>query len=204
MGEHDDAPQSIGDILAMAEDPAYHRVATAKVPFVAQALRDEHAELDALLPTLVTDTIDEHPARARVAARILEIEDEMAAKSVTFRFRSIGHRAWADLLRAHPPTRDQLAKRRDMDHNPETFPYAAIAASCVEPVMSIDDVKRLEASPAFDVQAWNQLWGACLEANVAAVAPKSLAAGLIHRQSGGSATTASRKASRGRSSSDAS
>lgn len=205
MGEHDDdGQQSIGDILAMAEDPAYHRVATATVPFVAQALRDEHAELDALLPTLVTDTIDEHPERARVVARILEIEDEMAAKSVTFRFRSIGHRAWADLLRKHPPTRDQLAKRRDMDHNPETFPYAAIAASCIEPVMTVDEVKRLEASPAFDVQAWNQLWGACLEANVAAVAPKSLAAGLIHRQSGGSATTASRKASRGRSSSAAS
>lgn len=200
----DGASASISDILAMAEDPAYHRVTTATVAFVPQALRDEHAELDALLPTLVTDTIDEHPDRARVAARVIELEDEMAAKSVTFRFRSIGHRAWADLLRKHPPTREQLAKRRDLDHNPETFPYEALAVSCIDPVMSVDEVRRLEASPAFDVQAWNRVWDACLRANVADVAPKSLAAGLIHRQSGGSATTASRKGSRGRSSSAAS
>lgn len=180
----------IDDILAIAEDPAYRRVVTARVSLIRQELRDEHAELEALLPTLVSDTIDEHPLRHQTAVRLAAIEAEIAASTVEFRFVAVGHKAWADLLRQHPPTRQQLSARRDMDHNPETFPYAAIAASCVDPVMTVDDVRRLEAAPGFDVAAWSQLWDACLRANVADTAPKSLAAGLILRQNGGSATTA--------------
>jgi hypothetical protein len=180
----------IDDILAIAEDPAYRRVVTARVALVRQELRDEHAHLEALLPTLVSDTIDAHPLRHQTAERLAAIEAEIEAATVEFRFVALGHRAWADLLRKHPPTRQQLSQRRDMDHNPETFPYEAIAASCTEPVMTADDVRRLEASPAFDVAAWNALWDACLRANVADTAPNSLAAGLILRQNGGSATTA--------------
>lgn len=181
---------SIEDILGAAEDPAYQRVVTVSIPLIPQALRDEHAHLDALLPTLVTDTIDAHPDRLPTAQRLAEIEAEIEERSVTFRFKSIGNRAWSDLLRTHPPTRAQLSQHRGIDHNPETFPYAAIAASCVDPVMTSDDVKRLDASTAFDVTAWNDLWGACLRANVAEANPKSQVAGLILRLSAGSATTA--------------
>lgn len=195
---------SIDEILAVAEDPAYHRVVTARIPMIPQALLDEHAELDALLPTLVSDTIDHHPDRQRTAERLAEIETEIEAATVEFRFRSIGHRAWADLLRKHPPTAKQLAKDRKLDHDPENFPYEAIAASCVEPEMTVEQVRRLEASPAFDVRAWTELWSACLRANVTAPAPKSLAAGLILRQSGGSAITAVNGASLAASSSAAS
>lgn len=171
---------SIGDILEVAEDPAYHRVATAKVFAVPQALSDEHAELSALLPTLISDDIDAHPDKAATVDRLTELEEIMDAATIDFRFRGIGHRAWADLLRAHPPTKAQLAVDRNLDHNPETFPYAAMAASCIDPVMTVDDVKRLDASPLIDVRAWNELWTACIKANVVAANPKSLAAAL-HR-----------------------
>lgn len=177
---------SIDEILAVAEDPAYHRVATARIFAVPQSLRDEHAMLEALLPSLVSDTIDEHPDRVATADRLLEIEAAMDAAAIEFRFRSIGHRAWADLLKAHPPTKDQLRDDRNLDHNPETFPHVAMAAACIDPVMSVDDVKRLDASPLIDVRAWTELWSACIRANVVDVAPKSLAAGLIRRQNGGS------------------
>lgn len=181
-------PRSIDDILAVAEDPAFHRVVTARVFAVRQELREEHAALEKRLPTLVSDTIDAHPERGAVARRIADIEEEMEANVLEFRFRAIGHRAWADLLRKHPPTRDQLARDRQLDHNPETFPHVAIAASCVDPVLTVDDVARLDKSPLFDVAAWEELWGACLRANVVSPVPKSLAAGLILRQNGGSET----------------
>ena len=193
---------SIEEILAVASDPAFHRVATAKIFAVPQALRDEHAELEALLPSLVSDTIDLHPDRVRTAERLAEIEEEMAAATIEFRFRNVGHRAWADLLRKHPPTKEQLKQNRQIDHNPETFPHEAMAASCIAPVMTADQVRELEASPLIDVTSWMELWSACLRACVVEPAPKSVAAGLILRQSGGSATTAAVTASPGPSSLD--
>jgi len=170
---------AIEDILKTAEDPAYHRVVTARIAAVPQALREEHAELDALLPTLTSDTIDAHPKRAATAERLVAIEAELEASMLAFRFIAIGHRAWADLLRAHPPTEAQRKADRSADHNVETFPYEAMAASCVDPVMTVADVRRLEESALIDVRAWTELWSACISANVVAIAPKSLAASIL-------------------------
>lgn len=171
--------RSIDEILAMAADPAYHRVVTARISFVPQALRDEHDRLDALLPTLTSDTIDTHPDRRATAERLAEIESEIADAVVEFRFKAIGHRAWADLMRLHPPTKQQLAVDRKLDHNPDTFPYEAIAASCVSPSMTADQVRELERSEAVDVQSWMELWSACIRANVVEKAPKSVAASIV-------------------------
>lgn len=195
---------TIDEILAKAEDPAYHRVVTARIPAVSHELREEHARLDALLLTLTSDTIDDHPDLADTALRIAEIEAEIEQSMIEFRFRSIGNRAWADLIRKHPPTPKQLTVHRQLDHNPETFPYEAIAASCVDPEMTVDDVRRLHGSPMIDVAAWTTLWGACLDANVQAAAPKSLAAGLILRANGKFGTTVANGGSLAASSSDAS
>jgi hypothetical protein len=180
--------KSIEEILAVAEDPEFHRVATARIMAVPQALREEHARLDALLPTLVSDTIDVHPDRVPTAERLAEIETAMQEATIEFRFRSIGHRAWADMLRQHPPTKEQLRKiDAKLDHDPETFPYEAMAASCIDPVMTAEDVRRLERSALVDVNSWTELWGACLRANVVDAVPNSLAASLILRQNGESA-----------------
>jgi len=170
---------SIEDILKTAEDPAYHRVSTARIAAVPQALRDEHAELDALLPTLTSETIDAHPKRAATAERLVEIEAELEAAMIEFRFRAVGHRAWADMLREHPPTEAQRKADRSADHNVETFPYAAMAASCIDPVMTVADVRRLEESALIDVKAWTELWSKCIDANVVSAAPKSLAASIL-------------------------
>lgn len=179
--------QSIDEILAAADDPAFRRIGVARISMVRQELLDEHARLEALLPSLTTDTIDSHPDRLPTAQRLAAIEAEIEASTVEFRFAGIGHRAWADLLKAHPPTRDQKRDMPQLDHNPETFPHAALAASSVDPVMTVEQVHALESKPVMDVKAWTLLWTACLEANVGSSAPKSLAAGLILRQSGASA-----------------
>lgn len=183
------APQTIEDILAVADDPAYVRVVTARVPFVPQSLRDEHADLEAQLAAMLSDVVSD-PDRVAVAERIVEIEDQIAASIREFRFVSIGRKAWSDLLAQHPPTDAQRRRDRGLDYNPDTFPYVAMAAACTSPVMTVDQARNIGASPALDVAGWSELWGACIRANVQAEAPKSMAAGLTLRASSRSAATA--------------
>lgn len=184
------APQTIEDILAVADDPAYVRVVTARVPFVPQSLRDEHAALEAELAGMLSDVVSD-PERIAVAERIVEIEEQIAASVREFRFVSIGRKAWSDLLAQHPPTDAQRRRDRGIDYNPDTFPYVAMAAACTSPTMTVDQARKIGTSPALDVAGWSELWGACIRANVQDAAPKSLAAGLTLRTSSRSAATAS-------------
>lgn len=174
-----------GDDLAaiLAEDDRdYIRTVTVSVPRVRQALWDEHARLEALLPTLTSDTIDVHPDLEATAARIAELESEMDESAVTFKLSAVGHRRWADLMREHPPKKEH----RGLDHNPETFPQAAIAAALG---VEVEQVEALIGKPWFNETCWYKLWQACLDLNVGQATPKSLAAGLILRRSGVSGTT---------------
>ena len=110
------------------------------------------------------------------------------AKS-SFRFAAIGRRAWADLVAEHAPTRDDIKADPRSEVNPRTFPTAAVAASCVDPGMTLDDATRLEA--ALNDAQWTVLWDACLAANLGGVAdPKSLIAGSVLRASEQFAITA--------------
>lgn len=97
--------------------------------------------------------------------------------SVVMLFRCIGRKAYDDLLEAHPPTDDQVKEFQDDNpnrdgtpntrgrppYNIETFPAALVAASCVEPEMTYEQVCEI-----FD--EWNstevsELWVAALEVN---------------------------------------
>jgi hypothetical protein len=171
---------SIADILADAENPAYVRVTTARL-LLRHDLVVRHEELEAELNAAILDdsAMNRLPEAPRIVADIEALETEIEASKVSFKFRAIGKRAWADLIAKHPPTKDQRVAHPGVDHNPETFPITAIAASCIEPVLTVDDVGRLEralASTQFDL-----LWAKCVEANVGMSDPKSSAAGLIRR-----------------------
>lgn len=179
------------DILAKAEDPAYRRVVTARVQLVEQRLRDEHAELEARLTDLrASDTVSD-PDRVAIAKRLAELEADMEANVYEFRFQNIGHRAWYDLLAKHRPTSEQLRADRNLDHNPATFPYAAMAASCIAPEGgTVESFQRLDASGMMDTAGWTELWGACIRANVQDLVPKSLAASILLRSVESSTTAA--------------
>jgi len=192
---------TIADILADARNPAYVRVATARV-LLRQDLAARHEELDAELRAAIEVDHQEDSLEVTapdVAEQVQELEAEIEAAKVSFRFRAIGKRAWSDLLKEHPPTKAQLQADPRLDHNPETFPAAAIAASCSDPEMTLDDARELEA--ALNQSQFAVLWAACIDANIGGVTdPKSrLAAGLIRRANGESAkpptTTGSHEAS---------
>lgn len=133
-----------------------------------------------------------------IAGDIQALEERIDAARRPFVFRSIGRQAWRDLLGKYPP-RDS-DKRNGLDHNPEKFPGAAIAASAVSPTLTIDQVNELDER--LNLGQFDRLWAACLEANLdAGEDPKSVA-GSILRANALSAATADLAGSPGAFSSD--
>jgi len=189
---------SFDDVMARAKP----REATARI-LLDQNLLEEHETLSAKLSAIITDSMERPTEAVELSEQVAALEERIEAEKVPFTFRSIGHRRWRDLLSEHPPLKQQLADNQHLDFNPETFPPAAIAASCVEPEMTEEQVGTL--SEVLSVAQFSELWGACLTANVGGnQSPKSPAAGLILRRNGGSATTAANGASPAQSSLDGS
>jgi len=145
-------------------------------------LLEQHAKLEQDLAVAATES-----RRKTIARKVVKLEAEIEAVEKVFTFADIGGQ-WLDLIGKHPPTKDQLTADRVLDHNPETFPVAAIVASSSTPKLTEAQVKRLREKLQF-VQ-WQKLWAATLEANLGMVGvPKSLLAGAVLRQNGGSGTT---------------
>ena len=115
--------------------------------------------LERLLLSTDPDEAELEAARARVE----EAKAALDEVTVVMTFRSVGRKAYDDLVMAHPPTDEQ--KEMDYSYNPETFTPAIIAASCVEPDLTLE-----EATAIFD--EWNgseisQLFLTALEVNTA-------------------------------------
>lgn len=169
------------------------RTVTARV-LLRQDLLDRHAELSAELDAALAADRSEQSMEGgmrapAVAQAVVDFEAELEAAKREFVFKGIGKRSWSDLLRQHPPTKEQLKANARIDHNPETFPAAAVAVSCSSPRMTLDQARALEER--LDLTQWAQIWQACLSANLGeATLPKSQVAGGILRASGASASTA--------------
>lgn len=179
---------SIDEVFAEAESPR----ASTKVCF-RRDLVERHEDLEADLQAAQTQDAMENrlPAAPAIAQAIVDLEAEMQAAQREFVFEAVGKRRWSDLLAEHPPR----AEDRGLDHNPVTFPSAALAASCVQPVMTVDEAGRLE--DLLTIAQWLKLWNACLKANVGGGGdtPKSLLATAVLQASGASSTTAANGAS---------
>ena len=168
------------DILAQAENPAYTRVTKTRV-LLRQDLVARHRELDEQLALAIARdaTTNERDQAPDIARQIEALQDEIESSQVEFKFKAIGKKAWADLLAQHPPLKEHKDLR--VDHNPETFPIAAMAASCVIPDGADEDFFRRLEAVLTDTQ-FAALWRVCVDANIGGVeSPKSLAAGQILR-----------------------
>ncbi|MFG3228109.1 hypothetical protein ACGF07_25455 [Kitasatospora sp. NPDC048194] len=106
---------------------------------LAGALQGEYEALERQLTdaaALVGQSLAGNP-RTRIAERMEALREEMAQHLVEFRFRALSPQAWSDLLAAHP------ASKPDMLFDPTTLFPAVIAACSVDPVMTVDQYKRL-------------------------------------------------------------
>lgn len=71
--------------------------------------------------------------------QIEEAREGMRAASVEFRLRAMGSRAYRDLIALHPAP----ASEKGQPYDAATFLPALVAASCVDPVMSVEQVGQL-------------------------------------------------------------
>lgn len=97
-----------------------------------------------------------------------EYDKQKAKVTVWMTFRSIGRRAYDELVDEHPPSKKQIEEAKEQNQekpafNIETFAPALIAASCIEPQMSEDEAREL-----FDEWGAAEIaepWLAALEVN---------------------------------------
>lgn len=96
------------------------------------------------------------------AAKAQAVADDVV---VSLRFRSVGRHAYDELVHAHQPTEEQKADEPNLGFDPDRFPQALVAASLVEPKMSLADVEALWESPDWNTPELGVLFGAALEVN---------------------------------------
>lgn len=86
------------------------------------------------------DGFDGEDPRVPLQESLKQLQAEVRASKFVFKFRSLGDKPWADLLAKYPP---REGKENAEIFNPDTFPAPLIAAACVDPEMSQDQVKEL-------------------------------------------------------------
>lgn len=83
-----------------------------------------------------SDLTDVHPGRA-IAEQLKAVHAQVREAEEPFTLRYIGDRAYSDLVAAHPPQSDEEA------FDSVAFPRALVAASCVQPEMTEEQVTEL-------------------------------------------------------------
>lgn len=186
---------TLDEILGKAQP----RTATVRLCLRGDLVRQhEQLERDLTDARRYDETHNEVDTAPRIAEAIQTVEAEMADTETEFVFSAIGKRAWSDLLAKHPPTDEH--RKLGLDHEPDTFPAVAIAASLVEPAdVTLDGVERL--AEVLTVGQYMRLWTGCLAANLGDRVPgESEAASAVLRRSRPSSGTQGLAESPGRSS----
>lgn len=108
-------------------------------------------------------------APAELENHVQELAKKVEGKTREFVFSSIGRRAWRKLLSEHPPTDEQKDTIKDafgnsIDNNPETFPVAAMVATCSSPGLTQDEAQWI--ADELPEAVYLRFWSAVLAANV--------------------------------------
>ena len=100
----------------------------------AEALEAELGQLGEWRPTSMGETNPAYVLQERLEAARQRVREA----SVEFRFRALGHRAYSDLIAAHP-----AAEGSKEPYDAGTFLPALLSACCVEPSLTPAQVDRL-------------------------------------------------------------
>jgi len=129
-------PKSIEDILKAAKPREKTILVCIRGDLAGEAerLQDELSRVSEDWEP--SDLTDVHPGRA-IAEQLKAVHAQVREAEEPFTLRYIGDRAYSDLLAAHPPQSDEEA------FDSVAFPRALVAASCVQPEMSEEQVIEL-------------------------------------------------------------
>lgn len=122
----------------------------------------------------------------KIARQIQDLVDQARAAEVLFTFQGLGAGEFAKLRANHPATPENLAElgTEELEWNPDTFPPALMAASCIAPA----DLHGNLAEWAEIHRSWSngqvmRLWTTCMAANaMGADTPKSERASEVLRR----------------------
>jgi len=163
--------RSVKEIVAAAK----LREATVVLCFAGD-LQGRAEELQQRLADTSTDWVsgslaDTDP-RAAIAEELAAVRAELEDNRSEFLIRALPARQWSDLLAKHAPKSD-ASQLFDVD----TFPQAAIAACCVDPVMTADEYAELAQvlTGAQESELFDAVWRVNTQTNV----PFSLASSAI-------------------------
>lgn len=95
-----------------------------------------------------------------LTAKVAELKAQLRETSIKFTFQSLGRKRYEKILADHPPTDEQVKAHKDsgeagaIEFNPDTFPYALISHSCIEPLVNDENREEFE-SWIRDSDDWN-------------------------------------------------
>ena len=97
-----------------------------------------------------------------------QIDDEIEESrdtEIVFHFKSIGAPAYDKLLNKPENQPSEELKKLGADFNPDTFPPAIVAASCIDPEMTLEEALTIYNDPAWNGAELQKLFFGALEVN---------------------------------------
>lgn len=174
---------NLDDLIATAQP----RTQTVRV-CVRGDLVAAHAEAVAIVDRLAAaaedDSLGGNPELKAALEAVKAIEDEQEESTAEIVVSSVSRNRWANLLKAHPPTKEQ--RRAGSWVNPDTFPIAVVA-ECVE---DLDMAKAEKLADVLPPAEWSKLEAAAMFLNgTETPSPKLAAATDLLRVNEPSSTT---------------
>ncbi|SEN86616.1 hypothetical protein [Nonomuraea pusilla] len=165
--------QSIDDILGQMRLP--ERVYPLCVrPDLQAEWEQAEAELEAAQRSTGDSLAGVSTAVKSAAKKVQQLEAEMAEHTIPITLRALTHKAWSDLVAAHPPREDS----EDGSWNAETFGPALLAACAAAPAIDVEKANALV--DRMTMGQWNDLQRVLFNLNASGVdVPKSWRASAV-------------------------
>jgi len=117
---------------------------------------------DAKRYDVISNSQDTAPAARQALDEAIEASKDTQA---VFEFRSIGRFEYDKIVSkpSNRPTPQQ--KKEGLDFNPDTFPAEIVSASCIDPVIPLDDAKEIFSDTNWNAAELQRLFFCALEVN---------------------------------------
>lgn len=174
---------NIDDLIATAQPRTETVRICARGDLVAK-----HAEAVAAMAAAADGdySLAGNPATIEAAEQVAAIEAEMDAATVELTVAAVSRNRWADLLKDHPPSKEQ--RRLGYVYDPEPFSLAVVAA-CLVPALEVE--KARELADALPHAEWQKIEHAALTLNLTETPHPKLAAATELLQANGRSSTTS-------------
>lgn len=146
-----------GERAAAAEVLAKAKARTARISLCLDGELEDRLEM---ARSAFAEADSDSDEAAALAEALVAVEADVEKASTEFVFQ-VARGKWRKLKADHPPTDEQKALGAEFDT--DEFPFVAMSAFLVSPVMSVDDLKALD-DEVLDEVKFAQLWGTCCRA----------------------------------------